>query len=310
MKRKWLTQALAYALLSLGCARSLVTTAGGGGTETVAFTIPLPAAMQTGGTLVYGDTTISIAPGASSVVIAVPKNDSASGLTWMSGGETVVLSGRLSAPQGAVPKILLFVHGAESPDDAADSLLRAHIMKEGIIVLPAPDSLLRLSDTAGMNGICISATARAEMVGAGFRNAALPLLDCNYLLLDSLGLCGGAAGVDYGSRHPVDTVLVNGNAFGAAGLAGLQQFFAAPPDSFAYFDWGRPPQGTYLTVVDPLDTTRAQAFVMETGTALIGNGFAPARRGAFLFWRGDAADMTSKGLQVFRSIVRWVVLRS
>jgi len=297
-------------LLAFACAKMPTSAAGGGGIETVALVIPLPESMRGGGAIVYGDTTIVVGPGAASVTIEVPEADSIAAVTWISGADTVVLGTGLSATGGIVPKIVLLVTGSAGARAPADSLIRAHIMKEGIVVIPVQDSQISISDTQGMNGICISSTVRAALVGSGFRNAAVPLIDCNYLLLDSLGLCGPVPGTDYGTRHPVDTVFVNPNRPGSAGLAGLSAFFITTSDTLGHLDWAIPVAGSTLTAVDPQDTTHAQSFCAETGTSFSGGGLTSARRAAFLFWPYDTPGMTSQAKQVFRAIVRWTFLRN
>jgi hypothetical protein len=294
----------------IGCTRSPTQATGGGGTETVALVITLPVSMRTGGTVVYNGETVAVSRDANSVTLDIPKKDTIATVLWINAKDTVVLAEKVSLAGGVLPKIILFIHGAAGRNAPADSMLRLHIIKEGIIVLPVPDSQMTISDTAGMNGICLSTTVDVRTVGSRFRNAAQPIIDCNYLLLDSLGLCGPLPDTDYGSRHPVDSVFVNSGSAGAAGLGGMARFFQPPSDSFGHFDWGRPPAGTIRTVVDPQDTTRAQTFCMETGNQLDGGGTTPARRGAYLFWANDAVYMTSQALQVFRAVVRWTFIRS
>jgi hypothetical protein len=309
MSRFLLSIVLNCIVLTLACTKHSDPLAGGGGIETVALVIPLPESMRGGGSVVYGDTTIALAPGAASVTIEVPQADSIASVAWISGIDTIVLGTGLSAPGGLAPKIVLLVTGSVGARAPADSLIRAHIIKEGIVVIPVTDSQVSTSDTQGTNGVCIAATVSLGSAGARFRNAAVPVVDCNYLLLDSLGLCGPVSGTDFGSRHPADTVFVNPNRPGSAGLFGPSAFFSTLSDTLGHLDWARPVAGASLTAVDPLDTTHAQSFCVETGATLMGGGLTSARRAAFLFWPYDAPGMTSQAKQVFRAIVRWTFLR-
>jgi hypothetical protein len=306
MTRIFVMLSLPCVLLFHACTRSPTTAGNGGGIETVAVVITLPQSMRSGGSIAVSGKAYAIAPGVASFTLDIPKADTVSSIVWISGNDSIVLASGLSAGNGIVPKIILFVTGSLGPLTPADSLLRTHIIKENIIVLPVRDSQVRASDTAGTNGICLSATIDQASLDPGLMDATMPVIVCNYLLLDSLGLCGPVSGVDFGSRDSVDSVYVNGNRPGAAGLDGMQTFFDVP----AALHWCRPPAGVVLTVVDPLDTTRAQSFCMETGTVLANGITAPGRRGAFLFRTADAAAMTSRGLQVFRAIVRWTFLRT
>ncbi len=310
MKRK-LSAILSICMLGLYCSCATPPVAGnGGGIETVALVVSLPKSMQHGGEVVYGDSSVTVVPGATSFTISVPKTDSIFSVQWISNTDTVLIASGISATNGVSPKVILLVTGQSSLKNVADSLLCAQMRKEGVVVLPVPDTLAGVSDTVGMDGICISTTAQLSTIPAALKNSAKPVIDCNYRFLNSLGLSGSAAGKDFGSRNPADTVFVNPNRPGSAGLSGLTVFVSAQSDSLGHLDWAVPPPGAAKTVVDPADTMKTQAFCLETGAALIGGDIGQARRAAFLFWQGDAIYTTSQAKQVFRAIVRWTFLRN
>ncbi len=291
--------------LCAGCSGNL---AGGGGIETVALVVTLPASQRDGGVVVYNGDTVVVAKGDSTVTINVPKNDSIPLVVWSNGRDTAVIAKNISAPGGVLPKVVLLITGSYGPNTPTDSLLRSHLFKAGLVVVPLRDSLLAIGDTSGMNGICISTSIDQTIVGSKFRDSRQPILDCEYKLLDSLGISGGNDTADYGSRHPVDTAIVNGASPASAGYSGptvIFSGFAIGADSLRHLDWGRLPAGAIATITDPLDSTKANSICMEIGCALPGGGTAAARRSTFLFATGDAGYISTESWNIFEALCRW-----
>ena len=297
-----MTIAILFCLTFLTTSCSPSRVAGGGGIETVAITVPIPAsASKLGATLIdrSSGTSVLIPAGSRTATITVVKGSSIY-LELITSIDTILI---MNDDVLTTPRPILLVTGSYGPNTGADSLVRAHLMAGGYLVIPVRDSSLTVSDTANMTGIVISTTIDERIIENRFAQTSIPLVNCEFRLQAGLSLTGDSETLDFGSRHPVDTLSIGDTNF-SAGITGSIRFFTTAADSLRHCDWGLAPAGAHLIAVDPTAPTHAQVYAIDRGAALH-TGTAPARRSAFLFWTADTKNLTTSAWRIFENLTRW-----
>jgi ferric-dicitrate binding protein FerR (iron transport regulator) len=194
---------------------------------------------------------------------------------------------------------ILFVRGNTGRAIAEpDRLLVDRLIEHGYFVSPIPAAEATAAQAQGKLAVVISSTTWSDVLGATFREVAVPVVTWEPELFDDLALTSAAA---LGKRLLDDaSVAIHGDHPLAAGLRGTVRVAHAPGE----MTWGTPASSAVRVATLPGTADRWAIFAYDKGSLMQGV-VAPARRVALFLQDDTPLGLTDAGLALFDAAISW-----
>jgi hypothetical protein len=169
--------------------------------------------------------------------------------------------------------------------------------------MPVDDDRLMGVDTTAAALILISESASTSAVGMRFRSVPRPVIVCEPLLYDDLGLVSMNPSSNRGTTNNVTALRIElpGNPL-AGGLTGTVTISTAPGG----VNWGMPGDAALKVASVAGQPTQFAVFGYEAGAQMAGLA-APARRVALFVSNELPATLSPAGWTLFDAAVLWAV---
>ena len=202
------------------------------------------------------------------------------------------------------PPRVYFVVGTV-PASAADQLLQRRLIDRGYEVSLVDDNNLATVDIGPASAILVSQTATTSNVGPRFRDVAKPVLICEPLLFDDMGMVSATVADNRGVAMNVTTLRIESPGHPlAAGLSGDVVVTTAAAD----VPWGMPNAMAVKAATIANQPALVAYFGYERGAAMP-ELVAPARRVALFISATSAPLLTAAGWSLFDAAVAWALGR-
>ncbi len=225
--------------------------------------------------------------------------------------------------QPATAVSILF-HGdttsAPNDDQAMQDYLNARYGAGSVTYMQSPDAALDGSSADGFDMIFISESSVSSDLRGKYEDSPVPVFNSESALDQT---------EDGDFQMSTSTTFPSGQSnlfippsaeghFLAAGLSGTVQVFDSPQNtSFSNSDLGADVFVIAEQVEDPLSSDSYGIIAVETGGALLGDGFntqpntspatATARRVNFFLWRVGFSHLTADGIKLFDASTDWAL---
>jgi uncharacterized repeat protein (TIGR02543 family) len=300
----------------MGSVNPTIVTMDGNKSLTASFAAPVTYSLTT--SVTNGSVTLSppggvYTSGTLVTVTAIPDSGYAfaswSGdLTGSANPMTITINGNKSITANLNILLLsnrnvLFVVGDVTTINFSDLAIESRLQAMGYMVQKINDEIATAASADGKALIITSSSVGSGALGAKFRDAAVPVINWEYLVQDDYWFTGTVANTDFGtagSQTKVNIALPTHPL--AAGLTDRVTVATTGGD----FSWGSP--GGNPIIVAKLDdgTNRPCLYAYETGSPM-NTGTAPARRVNLFLQNNTYATMSSDGLKLFDAAVAWAI---
>jgi hypothetical protein len=217
-------------------------------------------------------------------------------LVWATGGRAIPAV----APVCALSGQALFVVADASQVGDGDAAVRRRLEDLGLRVTTKSDGQVRASDAGGMRLVVISSSVDSTLLGAMFRDTAVPVITWEHALYGDLAMASEDGGSDADQKR-ID-MMVSSHPL-AALLSGDVQILS----SAGTVRWARPVASAVVVARPAGSSRRAAHFAIEAGAALSGNRTAPARRVGTFLDHGSSHRLKPAGWALFDAAVVWAV---
>jgi hypothetical protein len=215
-------------------------------------------------------------------------------LVWATGARAVPAV----APVCALSGQALFVVADASAVGDGDAAVRRRLEDLGLRVTTRSDGQVRASDAGGMRLVVISSSVDSNLLGAMFRDTAVPVVTWEHALYGDLAMASEDGGSDDDQKR-ID-MMVSSHPL-AALLSGDVQVLS----STGTVRWARPVASAVVVARPAGSSRRAAHFAIETGAALSGNRTAPARRVGTFLDHGSSHRLKPAGWALFDAAIVW-----
>ncbi len=204
---------------------------------------------------------------------------------------------------GSPRRQALFVVGNPTLN-TGDSAIKTRLEAIGYVVTVRDDNYVYTSDATAKDIVLISNTVVDTLVGAKFRDVAVPVIVSKGLLYDDMGLTGSLYTSDYDYIAGETKInIINTIHPLSAGLSGQTSVFSSGNE----MNVGWPNMTSAITVSQwTYDNYWYTLFGYDKDAYMISQ-YAPARRVGFFLRSTGAATWTSQGAQLFEAAVTWAV---
>jgi hypothetical protein len=215
-------------------------------------------------------------------------------LVWATGARAVPAV----APVCALSGQALFVVADASAVGDGDAAVRRRLEDLGLRVTTRSDGQVRARDAGGMRLVVISSSVDSNLLGAMFRDTAVPVVTWEHALYGDLAMASEDGGSDDDQKR-ID-MMVSSHPL-AALLSGDVQVLS----STGTVRWARPVASAVVVARPAGSSRRAAHFAIEAGAALSGNRTAPARRVGTFLDHGSSHRLKPAGWALFDAAVVW-----
>jgi hypothetical protein len=204
----------------------------------------------------------------------------------------------------ARPRVALVV-GNKLLLNEGDTAIAQRMSERGLDVQPVDDGELQLFNPAGLALVFVSKTAATNSVGSRFRDTPVPVILCESLLYDDMGMVDASSTSTRGTLASVRSVRVVGGQLSGLnpGLSGTVVISTIDVE----LGWGVPAQ-TAVRVATLPESFEATLFGYEAGVRMAGVT-APARRVGLFLSTTAAAHLTPDGWRLFDASITWALGR-
>jgi hypothetical protein len=196
-----------------------------------------------------------------------------------------------------------FLVVANVPPMGSDALLQQRLAGLGMEVVPVDDDKLANLDTNTVALILISQSSATGTVAMRFRSVPRPVVVCEPLLFDDMGMVTAMPSSNRGTSSNVTALRIDlPSSPLAGGLTGMVTISTAP----GLIAWGIPVD-TALKVASVAGTPADLAvFAYDTGVMMAGIP-APARRVGLFVTSDLPATLSPAGWTLFDAAVSWAI---
>jgi hypothetical protein len=183
-----------------------------------------------------------------------------------------------------------------------DTLFMRRLESRGIAMVTKADALLSAADSANINAIFFASTISNAAISQ-LRVMKKPVISCETVLFNAMGLCGPQIDVDFGNiTDSIDNIAIVVPSHPlAAGFTGtvtvVNQKIALP--------WCAPAASATVVSIIPNQPTQATIFCYESGAPLYDAVPAPDRRVGMLLKMEVALNLNENGWKLFDAAVNW-----
>jgi hypothetical protein len=200
---------------------------------------------------------------------------------------------------GTCNRTALFVVGS-LPLGTGDQAVKNVLDYLGFSTTLADDDLVQAADGNGKGVVIISSTVGSSVVGAKFRDIAVPVLTWEAWIYSAMQMTGTAT-TEYGKDGSFTNVnIVNSAHPLAAGLSGSVTLF----DYARAISWGKPSGSAIKIAALPTDASKSAIFAYDTGASMVGKT-APAKRIGFYLDNFTGTGMTAMGKGLLEAAILW-----
>lgn len=203
----------------------------------------------------------------------------------------------------ALGDALLIVKYTDGNIDSNDVSIIKKIEKTGLTITVVNQDSIKLTDTNGIDLICISTSVDQDSIGDFYTNMNKPLITFEYYMQPYLNMTDTLYDTDLGSENDfLVGDITNETHEVAAGFSGTITLF----NSLSHFDWGVPSTDADIIVSQPGNPNRAMVYCYDEGSAMV-SSVAVAKRGAFLYWSQNVEAINNNGWEIFNQLLIWSI---
>jgi hypothetical protein len=210
-------------------------------------------------------------------------------------------------PDLAIPRQALLVVGDPAALTAGDTRLRTALRAHGFTVVVGDDAGTT-GDANHMDLVVIGSSCASSMVGAKFRDIAIPVLDMEASIFDDMKMTGPTAKTDYDEEDDRRITMIAAQASHplAAGLAGSVTVNSGGVDPCCGINWGKPASSAKaIASYTSASNGKIAIFAYDKAAKMVDNFSAPARRVGFFAADTTMANLADDGLKLLDAAITW-----
>ncbi len=203
----------------------------------------------------------------------------------------------------ATPHVLFVVKS--STLNTGETAVKNRLQNNGYTVTVVNQTNVSSASATGKNLVLVSSTVDANVIGAMFKNVAVPFMSWEAWIFDDMNMTSTTSGTHFGQQtnNASNITISNPSHPLAAGLSGTVTVYSTGQ----LLMWGVP-NAQAIKIANVTNTaTKATIFGYETGTTMFNGLIAPARRVGFFLNSNTASTLNTNGWNLFDASVCWAM---